>query len=160
MTDNQTTGRQPLTDTDSFRLQAYREGAWAKRCRRPSEANLFDGDEAEAYRNAYDGPYVYEKMCLAMRREGRDVALLSYLDSYIGVGDLEMRILQEIRSTAGMSATISCHGQGTGRALDRLEEKGWINVVENRWHVTEAGREAADAYKHDVTRTKVSTTDV
>jgi hypothetical protein len=54
-------------------------------------------------------------------------------------GKIEIAILTELRAAGGRSSTIGDHGPSTGKAIDRLESKGWVVLVDggNAWQVAE-----------------------
>ncbi len=66
------------------------------------------------------------------------------------IGRIEMAILAELRAAGGASGMISDHGPSTGRAIDRLEAKGWIVVHANRWSVADAAPRPAN-YEPELT---------
>ena len=53
-------------------------------------------------------------------------------------GSIEAKILSEIRTAGGWSAVISNYGPSTGRTIDRLETKGWIETHGDGWRVLPA----------------------
>jgi hypothetical protein len=52
-------------------------------------------------------------------------------------GRIEQAILAEIRAAGGASNSISDHGPGTGKTIDRMEEKGWLIAHPNQWSIGE-----------------------
>lgn len=52
-------------------------------------------------------------------------------------GRIEQAILAEVRAAGGTSNAIGNHGPGTGKAIDRLEAKGWLINHENGWSIGE-----------------------
>lgn len=58
-------------------------------------------------------------------------------------GRVERAILREVIAAGGRSGVIGDHGPSTGRAIDRLEAKGWLSNEGNAWAVTVAGMAAS-----------------